>query len=417
LVIARFVQQPYDDDGVDLYDFLTEIAGDDTFTDVRIAVAWVKRSGFQRLRSCFEAIQARGGRIDLVFGIDEGGGTTQGLRLALEIADSARVFHDPSGRTFHPKVYFASGVGHARLLVGSHNLTAGGTYFNYEAGVMLELDRADSNDETVVADVLGYFARIESDSAVCRTLDNALVDALLADPIYRIGDEDHSRLQGAPEKASGRLGDTVITPGSMPLFGTSAARKRRDPAASTRADSRKGDRSPGTGAPAENGGAAQRTGAIVDRQIPVVRRWNKKMTRSDCGQPNAKSHTTGALRFTKARQPINQAEWPRIRLFGHLPWQDDPRYEGRETVTAQFSVSIHGTDHGVYQLVLKHDARRESAQHNFTTDLKWALLPLGVRKLMKVDDWISVERRADDSLHLTVTAAQPPEGFYDDGTG
>lgn len=140
------------------------------------------------------------------------------------------------------------------------------------------------------------------------------------------------------------------------------------------------------------------------------------MSRSDCGQPNPPSHTTGALRFTQADQPIDQADWPRGRLFGHLPWQPDPRYLGREMVTAQFDVTIHGTNYGLCQLVLKHDARRESDQNNFTTDLKWAQLPLAVRQQMDVHDWISVERHVDGSLHLAITAAQPTAGFYDDQT-
>jgi hypothetical protein len=413
-VTAHFVHQPYDDDGADLHDFLTGVAAEEAFTDVRIAVAWVKRSGIQRVRACVDAVQTRGGRVDLTFGIDEGGGTAQGLRLALEIADTAQVFHDPSGRTFHPKVYLASGAERARLLVGSHNLTAGGTYFNYEAGVVLELDRAEAADEEVVADVLEYFERLKSDAAVCKTLDEALLAALLADPRYQIGDEDQGRSREGLTRESPDGGDSVVAPGPSPLFGASSNRMRRDPAPSARAASTRGVRSSTTVAPASGGGATPPPVATASQLSRVIRRWNKEMSRSDCGQPNPHSHTTGALRFTQAGQPIDQADWPRHRLFGHLPWQLDPRYPGREMVTAQFNVTIHGTSYGLYQLVLKHDARRESHQNNFTTDLKWAQLPLNVRQLMDVHDWISVERHADGSVHLTVTAAQPTGGFYDD---
>ncbi|WP_158372642.1 phospholipase D family protein [Cellulosimicrobium cellulans] len=407
---ARFVHQPYTDSSSDLHDFLTGVASDPAFTDVRVAVAWAKRSGIRRIRSCIAAVQDRGGRFEIILGIDEGGGTAQGLRLAWEAADSARVFHDPSGRTFHPKVFLAFGPTRARLFVGSHNLTAGGTYFNYEAGVILELDRSDAGDESVLASVIEYFERLEADAGVCKVLDEALVDTLIRDPRYRIGDEESDRAR--ENAAPGPANDGIAS-----IFEPSLFPKRRDPAAQPATSADGGVVSPAFRVPASGSGPSATLAGEGERPERVIRRWNKQMTKSDCGRPNPNSHTTGALRFTKAQQPIDQAVWPRHRLFGHLPWQPDPRYSGREMVVSQFEVTIHGNAHGLYQLVLKHDGRRESSQNNFTTDLKWALLPPGVRQDMSVDDWISVELREDGSLHLTVTADAPLEGFFDDPIG
>lgn len=422
-VTARFVRQPFDD-GSDLADFLAAVAADASLVEVKAAVAWVKRSGIRRVRVSLDTIRARGGTVDLTVGIDEGGGTEQGLRLVLEVADSARVFHDPSGRTFHPKVYLACGDQKAQLLVGSHNLTAGGAYFNYEAGVILELDRSNAADEAVVADVQAYFARLKADAAVCKDLDEAMIAALLADPRYRIGDEDHRRtgkIATAPDAPEDDE-DGVVEAGPQPVFGSAAGKMRRDPAPPS---TTVGKTTPAGGAKSATKAVAAATataprptstpaGTAAVQPRRVIRRWNKKMTRSDSGHPRPGSQTTGALRFTQAQQPIDQASWPRQRLFGHLPWQPDARYPGREIVTAQFDMTIHGTHYGVHQLVLKHDARRGAGQANFTTDLKWAQLPRAIRQNMHFDDWVSVERYSDGALHITVTVQAPALGFYDD---
>src|SRR4051794_19699736 len=70
-----------------------------------IVTAWGKRSGLSRIADDLEAFRARGGRADIILGVDEGGATREGLELALDLFDSVLVFHDPGTRTFHPKVY------------------------------------------------------------------------------------------------------------------------------------------------------------------------------------------------------------------------------------------------------------------------------------------------------------------------
>ena len=109
-------------------DWLAERLQDVSVQRLEIAVAWVKRSGLSRVRDGLVAFRKRGGKTSAIVGIDEGGATVQGLELALQLIDDVRVYHVLGRRTFHPKVYFASGVSSAHLLVGSNNLTAGGLF-------------------------------------------------------------------------------------------------------------------------------------------------------------------------------------------------------------------------------------------------------------------------------------------------
>src|SRR4051794_39861743 len=128
----RFIGQPFPSSrqvGAVVGDALCD--GD--FDRAWFAVAWGKRSGLSRLTSAIGEFKRGGGRAEAVLGVDEGGATKEGLQLALELFDSAYVFHDPGPRTFHPKIYVVRGDARAVAVVGSGNLTCGGLFTNFEA--------------------------------------------------------------------------------------------------------------------------------------------------------------------------------------------------------------------------------------------------------------------------------------------
>jgi hypothetical protein len=202
--------------------------------ELDVIVAWAKRSGLSRLQPHLEASRDRGGQARLVVGIDEGGATRQGLELARVLFDSVHVFHDRSGRTFHPKVYLAAGDVSARLLVGSHNATAGGVYFNYEAGVECVL--APPDDDDLLDSVRDYIVRLNADTDVCKELTDAVLAEMLGNPRYRIGDEDARRRAAPPANEPEELdADVDLVDGAPPagaapsMFGSSAEPKRTDP--------------------------------------------------------------------------------------------------------------------------------------------------------------------------------------------
>lgn len=77
--------------------------------------------------------------VEAILGIDQRGTSQEALQLALNLFDRTYVTHQQP-ITFHPKIYFVTGPGHARVFIGSNNLTVGGTETNYEAAIQIEID-------------------------------------------------------------------------------------------------------------------------------------------------------------------------------------------------------------------------------------------------------------------------------------
>lgn len=301
---VRFVAQP-NADGRDLRDFLDAVSADPELDQLDVVVAWAKRSGLHRVRPQLEAVRHRPGTSRLIVGIDEGGATRQGLELAREIFSSVHVFHDASSRTFHPKIYLATGQKSARLLVGSNNLTAGGVYYNYEAALECVLQLPA--DDAVFAGVRGFIDRLYADSGVCLELTDDLFGELITNSRYRVRDED---VRG-PSSSEGTDGEApedvdVDASGEDPVgqapsaFGKSAEKKRTDPAPFRAGRKRNAlpKKAVKKGAPAERpkspspGGGG---GAAPGASASVVARWFKKMSYSDAQQP--RTPTSGASRI------------------------------------------------------------------------------------------------------------------------
>ena len=130
----------------------------------------------------------RGGRVEIVAGIDQGITTKQGLELAMRYSTEAYVFSNPIA-TFHPKVYlFEIPQRRAVAFVGSSNLTAGGLYTNYEASLGVELDLTLNTDrrtyENILAIVLGA---LDVTSGNAKRLDAAFLGQLVR--AQRVADE------------------------------------------------------------------------------------------------------------------------------------------------------------------------------------------------------------------------------------
>jgi HKD family nuclease len=72
---------------------------------------------------------------------------------------------DTGSRTviFHPKIYLVRGGEHARLVVGSANLTLAGLNNNIEAGLVLDLDLGNADDKALVDNIEVLFAASVTD--------------------------------------------------------------------------------------------------------------------------------------------------------------------------------------------------------------------------------------------------------------
>ena len=136
----------------------------------RAAIAFVKRSGTRHVASAL-ATFAQAADVEIIVGIDHGGTSAEGLRDLLNaVSPKGRVivFHNRLPFTFHPKIYLFRNSSAADLMIGSGNLTEGGLFTNYEAGLRVPLDLADPGQAAVLDSVeqaLNAWADLSSGTA------------------------------------------------------------------------------------------------------------------------------------------------------------------------------------------------------------------------------------------------------------
>jgi HKD family nuclease len=162
-------------------DLLTRLLTQDQprFEIFRACVAFAKASGVLRLAPALQFFIDRGGRVEIVVGIDEGITTKQALELVMKYSTTAFVFNNPV-TTFHPKVYLFEAPGKAVALIGSSNLTTGGLYTNYEANIGLELDLSANPDNAVYKHILSIFLNASDlTTGNAKLLEPSLLENLL----------------------------------------------------------------------------------------------------------------------------------------------------------------------------------------------------------------------------------------------
>ncbi|HZQ82524.1 MAG TPA: phospholipase D family protein [Gaiellaceae bacterium] len=394
---VSFLSQPYAD-GRDLEGFLLESFRDTSFNRLDAAVAWAKRSGLGRLEGGMREFRMRGGTIRLIIGISEGGATAQGLQMVAELADEAYVFH-VHGRTFHPKVYAFSGPHNGAVFVGSHNLTRGGLLANFEAATLNELDLGIRDDSRLLADVRSFLDRLVADTAVCRSLDAQTVETLINDRRYRVSNEDAQRAATDSTLVDSDEGSS--------LFGSSEYSLRSVNSSGASRTSRPSRERPGSDRLAETGDDAYAYSG--EAQPQVLRRWSKKIPRSDAQRLPGKSNPSGHLTLTQAGNPIDQATYFRNTFFAGTTW--NPVTRTRERATIEAHVVILGRNFGRLSLDVDHNPAFQSDQRNRATTLRWGALNDYLRRLADVTDcWITVEALSNGTYRLTI--AESPLGPF-----
>ncbi len=390
---AQFIHQPLSD-GIDLAQFLTTVLSDEEINGLLVVVAWAKRSGLRLFEGTLTDFRARGGRASLLVGVSEGGATRQGLELAMRLFDEVWVVHDVSGRTFHPKVYVARSEERAVTLVGSHNLTRGGAFANFEAGVMLELDLRNGDDRTLLDDIDGFVDALLDDEATTLQLSPEALAQLLADPALRIGDEDAGRRAGDPTTDS----DSVEggEPAAAARLFTRSSKPRRPAPVPPRSP-----RAP-TESPAPVSPRAVPAAPAPRAPAGVTHRWTKELSRADAQRPAARTSPTGHLTLVQAAHGIDQATYFRTSLFGSASWV--PAQRGKEEAYLDFDVYIRGSHIGTKTIRLSHTPKFEAGQNNRTTVLHWG--PLGdlLRRTDYTRDYVSIEALDHGGFRLTIDA-------------
>lgn len=151
-------------------------------SDVRIATAFVKGSGVSRLHDSFERVLARGGEIQVVYGLDFRITDPEAIEEFISLADGNPdsvkhyAYSDwglALSHVFHPKLYVCAGSeGSARVLMGSSNLTRGGLWSNFEVNAVIA---GTLNDPAVIQAGARFDAAVTRDG--CFTPTPEYVDA------------------------------------------------------------------------------------------------------------------------------------------------------------------------------------------------------------------------------------------------
>jgi hypothetical protein len=136
-----------------LGEYLLEQLRDAHWEGFSAAVAFVKASGVKHIEASLREFSLRA-PVRMAVGVDLGGTSVEGLQRLLAAVPGEGgvwVFHNEthSHPTFHPKIYLFYNEQEADLLVGSGNLTQGGLYTNYEAGLRRHLDLTLPDDRAV----------------------------------------------------------------------------------------------------------------------------------------------------------------------------------------------------------------------------------------------------------------------------
>ena len=202
--------------GYRLGDWLTASLDAD-WAEFRAAVAFVKRSGVKHIAARLAAF-AQTRPIEVIAGVDHQGTSYEGLGGLLEAVKPlgrVLVFHNALPHTFHPKVYLFKSSSRAEVAVGSGNLTEGGLYTNYEAGVQVTLDLTDEADRVrlkTVEETLDGWGATQAGTTV--QLDEVSLESMLqsglvlkeADMAAALPGKEHA---GTSSPSSG-TGDTVF---------------------------------------------------------------------------------------------------------------------------------------------------------------------------------------------------------------
>jgi hypothetical protein len=375
---------------------------------LQIATAWAKRSAFLRLREDIDLFRTRGGLTEAIIGIDHGGATLQGLKLALDVFDNAFIFHDPAGKTFHPKVYVISATDSASVLIGSNNLTAGGFYSNFEAATTIELTLANPDDRAFYNSVQEWLDLLRSDHAACLELTDALIDELCSDDRYKIQDEDVLiRQRGiatddTDSAVEDSVGDSLFRRSELPL--EPVAPRIPGIVKHDITDEALVEDSVG---PAGIG--AEHFPSIGAGPLHPVRSWCKQMSKADAQHPTgAKSNPTGNLKLTKAKHDIDKNTYFRHDMFGYANWEGVATESGtRERALVEFDTVIDGTRIGPIALMIDHQESRIAGQSNIPTWLHWGELMPHLRDTNYTGAWVIIQELSNGSHALTITWVDP----------
>jgi len=127
-----------------------------TSDEVMIAVAFIKKSGLERI---FDFLTKKNTKV--VAGLSFGLTDAEALSELLRAGVPCKVYRgelNGLNTAYHPKVYIGKTGDEVRIILGSSNLTLGGMTSNVEANIMIK----GNASEPIISEILDYFESIWS---------------------------------------------------------------------------------------------------------------------------------------------------------------------------------------------------------------------------------------------------------------
>lgn len=376
--------QPYRESAFTGQTFMTAALGDDNVSQALIVTAWVRQSGVDLLVPGLEALRRRGGTARLVFGVDLQGSSHQGVALARRHFTDVHAVHDPSGATFHPKMFLALGERVGYALIGSNNLTAGGLWHNYEAAITAMFDPRREPD--ISEGIQSYAQRLLADKPICKRVTQRVFDRLVAD--RWLADETRDRRRRNEDRPGGD--SRRATESEEPLFTSSRVKKRSSPA------------------PVRRDPVRRRLSGRTRRLLATAPdSWWKRLGAGEA-QHLPLGNTTGNVALTNVPRSQDRATFFRKIFFGAESWRR--KTEGGKTsefATISAEVEIGGEFLGVHRLTVVYRLYRRD-RGRATTVLRWGESLLEELRARDVTGWHLLLERADAGLYrLRVTPDKP----------
>lgn len=155
----ELMHQPFTDQ---LGERLIKLLDSGNFRTLNIAVAFAKNSGVLRLKDSIEKFRKQGGKVNVFVGVDLGGTSYEALTTLLLHTDTLNVVHTESGQSFHSKIYEFLGPKDGVIVVGSHNLTAGGLWSNFEGCAITSFKIPSAEAKKCQTEMKAFFSNLYS---------------------------------------------------------------------------------------------------------------------------------------------------------------------------------------------------------------------------------------------------------------
>jgi HKD family nuclease len=145
---------------------LTELSAEISKSkDVKVAVAFLKYSGYDLIKENILECLENGGEMEFLVGLDFNTTDAKAIKALQEIESnnpllkcycfSGTLKNDTP--VFHPKLYLLNNGNHATVVIGSSNLTGGGLRNNVEINAII---KSDINNE-IISDIYGLYNRLK----------------------------------------------------------------------------------------------------------------------------------------------------------------------------------------------------------------------------------------------------------------